>query len=220
MIRSLHKTTWAWAVLACGLLPLVGCSDNKATPGSAKAVGSLIDTRNEVAAGRVQIDKTHAALDGLMAPNANLPTAFAEYQKQVKEAEAMAKKITSRTADMRARASAYEAKWAQDTSELNSPELRASAQARAAKVSERYMRVTNVATESRAAYQPWIDGLKDIEKYLRNDMTAAGVRGADPAIRKTKANGQKLAAKMESLSKELDDVATSLSPTPVAPPAQ
>ncbi len=200
------------ALMGLGTFLCAGCSSSTATPASAKAVGSLIDTRDQLAQGRKQVDETQSALDALQSPDADLPAAFAAFQKEVKESEAGAAKVRERAKDMSDRAAEYQKVWQQDTAELNNPDLRASAQTRATRVRARFDSVTAKAADARAAYEPWITGLKDIEKYLHNDMTAAGVRNAKPAFRKAKGDGEALAQKMDAFSTELADVAASLSP--------
>ena len=207
-----------WAMTCVGVAMIAGCSSSNST-GSTKAVGSLVNTRDELADSRKQVAETQSALDALQVPDTDLKMAFATFRREVKESEASATKVRNRAIDMNKRAAEYQKTWQQETAELNNPDLRASAQARAAKVRARYDVLVAKAADARGAYEPWITGLKDIEKYLRNDLTAAGIRNAEPGFRKSKVEGQKLAQKMDALATELDNVAASISPTPV-PPAE
>jgi chromosome segregation ATPase len=201
----------AVAVSAAGVLG--GCASND--PGrdrSAKAVSGLRDTRAELAAGRAQLDKTLAALDRLQAAQGDLRPAYDDYKDQVKATEDHAKSAAERSADMQARAGEYQQKWAEEMAQVSDPNLKAAAESRAAKLRGRYATITAKAQDGRAAYQPYIRDLKEIQTYLSNDLTPAAIQAAGPAFKKAKSDGQTVRQKLDAVYAELDAVAIELSP--------
>jgi hypothetical protein len=118
----------------------------------------------------------------------------------------------ARWEDMQARSKEYQAKWQAEMSHVTNPELKAAAEARAAKVRGRYDTIQAKAQDAKAAYDPFMRDLKDLQTYLSNDLTTAAVQAAAPVFEKVKASGQLLKQKMDALEQELDDVAAEMSP--------
>jgi chromosome segregation ATPase len=179
---------------------------------SAKAVDSLRDTRNEVAGAHKQVDEVIAASATLQAGQGDLKKAYDKYKKEVAETEEAAKDIRKRADDMRARSHEYQAKWQEEMSKVTNPDLKAAAQARATKVRGRYDMIQAKAQDAKAAYEPFIRDLKDLQTYLSNDLTPGAVEAATPVFAKVQASGQVLNQKLDAFKAELDDVATEMSP--------
>jgi chromosome segregation ATPase len=201
------------ALAAC-IAAAGGCgSKDKGRERSAKAVGGMKETRSEVAAARKQVDEVLAAATGVQSAQSNLAPAYNTYKKEVAEMEKAAEDTRDRWQDMQARGQEYQAKWRAEMATVGSPELKAAAEARAAKVGQRYAEITAKALEARAAYEPFIKDLKDLQTYLSNDLTPAAVQAAAPAFQRVQASGQSLNQKLDALSHELDAVAAEMSPT-------
>jgi hypothetical protein len=189
-----------------------GCgSSNPGAERSAKAVAGLRETRDELVASRAQIDKTQAALDRLQTAPGDRRLEFDAYKEQVKATEGQAKSIAERTADMQSRGAEYQQKWAADASQLSDPSLKATVQQRAAKVRGRYVIIGAKGQAARAAYQPYIRDLQDVQTFLSGDLSPAAVQAAGPVFQKARSDGQVLKQKLDDLSAELDTVATELS---------
>jgi predicted nucleic acid-binding Zn-ribbon protein len=195
------------------LFAMMGCASDAGRERSGKAVGGLKATRDELAAGRKQIDEVLAALDSLQNAQGDLRPAYNKYKDEVKQTEDKAKDIRARAADMRARADEYQQKWQEEMSKVSNPDLKAAAQARSARIRERYSAIAAAADEVRTAYQPFIKDLKDVQTYLSNDLTPAALSAARPVFDKARSAGQKLQAKADTLATEMNDVAADLSPT-------
>jgi len=208
---SLFMLCLALVVSAAGMLG--GCGSNDPSKErSAKAVAGLRETRDELAASRAQIDKTQAALDRLQSAQGDLAWSYNAYKDEVKATEDRAKSAATQAMDMQARGSEYQAKWAQEVSQVSDPTLRATAQQRAAKVQGRYVMISAKAQTAQAAYQPYIRDLKDVQTFLSMDLTPAGIQTAGPVFQKARTDGQVLRQKIDDLSAELDSVASQLAP--------
>jgi chromosome segregation ATPase len=199
------------------LLVATGCGGKGASAKSDKAVASLAQTRADLEQAKTQIDKTLGSLSSVQNQQPDLRIAVANYQKEIKNTEKLAAKIRRQVSDMQARASAYQQKWQKEISEMTNPDLRASAQERAAKVRSRYDEITQKGRDVRAAYDPYIHDLKDFERYLTADMTPAALAAAAPVIEKSTADGARLKSSIDTFIAELDSVGATMSPTETLP---
>jgi len=112
---------------------------------------------------------------------------------------------------MRTRSAEYQTKWQEEMSKVSNPDLKAAAQARAAKVRGNYEMISAKASDTSAAYQPFMADLKDLQTYLSNDLTPAAVQAASPVFQKVNASGQVLKQKLTALRQELANVASDMS---------
>jgi len=77
--------------------------------------------------------------------------------------------------------------------------------------------IKKVAEPLKAQFDPWMSDLKDLQKYLSNDLTIAGVDVAKGLMAKAKAEGMDVQKSMDALVAELNTVAASLTPAKVEP---
>ena len=189
-----------------------GCAKDEGRERSGKAVGTLKETRDELAGTQKQIDEVLAAAGAVQSGQGELKSSYDRYKKEVAETEEAAQDVRKRADDMRARAKDYQTKWQEEMSKVSNPDLKAAAQARAAKVQGRYAMITAKSQDAKAAYDPFIRDLKDLQTYLSNDLTPAAVQAASPVFDKVKASGPVLKQKLIAVQQELDDVASEMSP--------
>jgi chromosome segregation ATPase len=209
--RSLRISVLALAFAAC-FGPAGGCASDPGRTRSAGAVEGLQETRTELAATRKQVDEAIAAAAAVQSAQGDLKPAYEKYRKEVAETESRAQNVRKRAADMQERGKEYREKWRSEMSKVDSPELKAAADARAAKLEQRYAGITAKAQAVRTAYEPFMKGLKDLQTYLSNDLTPAAVQAGRPAFDKVRTNGNTLNQKLDALAKELDEVAATMSP--------
>jgi chromosome segregation ATPase len=217
-MKNVFRRTLGLAV-ALSLGTLVGCSSDKGRDRAQTAITSLKDTRTELADASKQVDMTNAALDGLQAPDADLTKQYSNYKTQVAKMEDQALSASNRAAAMRGRAAEYQEKWKDEMAAVTDPTLKAAAEARAAKVRDRFATIQNRSQDIREAYQPYIQQLKEIQVYLSNDLTPASVKAGAPAFTKAKTAGENLKAKIAAGQAELDSVTGEMS-AKMPPPAK
>jgi chromosome segregation ATPase len=195
-----------------------GCASPERQP-AVKAVGSLADTRTQLMGGKNDIDAVVAAVAELESRPANLTPAYNRYKSAVTAVEHRAETVGDQVRDMRSRSSEYRAKWSEENAQITDPSLRATADERRQRVAERYDKLDRDAQELRAAYDPFIAQLHDVQTVLANDLTYSGVDAARPGFDKVRSGADKLRSKVDSMIGELDDAQNRLSPTtkPVNP---
>ena len=215
MRALLHERSVLFAMaltLLAAALVAGGCAKDEGRERSGKAVGTLKETRAELATTSKQVDEVLAAASGVQTAQGDLKPAYEKYKKEVAETEEAAADVRKRAQDMRGRSQEYQAKWQEEMSKVTNPDLKAAAQARAAKVRGRYEMISAKTQDAKAAYDPFIRDLKDLQTYLSNDLTPAAVQAAAPVFQRVQASGQSLNQKLDALSHELDAVAAEMSP--------
>jgi hypothetical protein len=176
---------------------------------SAKAVESFKDTRKHLANASKQVGATNDSLRKLTtASGGDLRSMYNKFVDNVKETQDMAEGARKRAENMRANSERYTAQWQKEMSTISDAELRRMSEQRAAAARTEFDRVRSAAAEVKAAYAPYRQGLQDVQQYLANDLTAAGVQSigskADDTIRK----GEALQQRISDLQRELDSLAS------------
>jgi uncharacterized protein YukE len=195
--------------VVCAVLILGGCSSNPKGPArSAKAVESLRDTRQELTDASKQVGETNDSLRKLVdAGGGDLRPLFNKFADNVRETEDAAKQARSRADGMRKNTDAYVAEWQKETGAITDAELRRMSQERAATAKSEFERVRNAAAAARSAYEPYMQGLKDAQQYLANDLTVAGVGSIRPKADETIRKGETLQQRIADLQAEIDALA-------------
>jgi hypothetical protein len=198
----------AWAVLpavAFAMAFTTGCgSSNKGPDRTARAVQSFKDTRKDVADANKHVKATNDSLRALTSGSGDLRSAFNKYSDNVKKMQDISKNARQRAAAMREKTDAYTQAWQKELEGITDAELRKASEERAAAAKKEFEKVRSVAQEARAAYEPYMQGLQDVEKFLANDLTAGGVASARTKADETIRAGDTLQARLTALEAELD----------------
>ena len=198
-----HRWITALASLALiGYLSAIGCTTPGMTEDKSRAVSSLAELEEGISKANAQIDETIQAADALTNA-ADLTAAYETFVDEIDETRDMQKRAAKRRADMSVNADAYIADWTQQAATLNNPQLRSAATERAAKIKELFTSVRTKAEAAKDAYEPFISNLDDLEAYLKNDLTPAGVKAADPALKQVAVSGTKLKEAVDAYEAEL-----------------
>jgi hypothetical protein len=190
---------------------VAGCSSNPKGPErSTKAVESFRETQKNLAAASAQVQETNASLRQLTAAGAggDLRPVFNKFAEDVRQTQDLAKKAGERAAAMRAKTDVYVTQWNAEIQGISDEQLRAQGQQRMAAARADFGRVAGVAQEARAAYEPYMTGLQDIQTYLSNDLTAGGVASVQSKAQSTIRAGESLRQKLDALQQELEQVAS------------
>jgi len=201
---------------AAGLL--AGCGSTKGYKGADKTGESIAEYRNEVLNGKKAIDATIISLDAVAASATTDPrSAFEKYTKDVANLESTAGKIRKRGQDMKAQGDAYFAEWQKQLAEVKNPDIQKLASERQAKLKESFDNIRNVAEPLKNQFDPWMSDLKDLQKYLGNDLTINGVDAAKDLFKKTRAQGADVQKSMDALVAELNTVAATITAAKAPP---
>jgi hypothetical protein len=151
------------------------------------------------------VKTTNESLQALTAASGgDLRPLFNKYAENVRKTQDMANAARDRAQAMREHTDDYVAQWQKEVSSISDEQLRQMSQQRAAKAKTEFDRIRSVAQDARAAYDPYMQGLQDVQQYLTNDLTAGGIQTIKPKADDTIRKGQTLEQKLADLQTELD----------------
>jgi hypothetical protein len=205
----------AATALAAALI-LTGC----ATAGykqADKTGAGMAEFREEILSAKAAIDNTMDSLDQVAATATTDPRkAFEQYSKSVKHLESVAAKAGKRGQAMKADGEAYFKKWEQEIAQVSNPEIRQLAEQRKARLQGAFTGIRQHAEPLKAQFDPWLSDLKDLEKYLGNDLTVTGVDAARNLITRSRWQGVEVQKAMDGLVAELNSIAATITPAKAA----
>lgn len=205
-------------VVACvaAITLAVGCSSApQGRQRSTKTVDTLAKVQAEMEKGVAQIDVTLASLQHLVSkPQGDLAVAYKDYHKQVGRLDAVARDVASRDQSLRAHAQQYFASWEKENAQIKSAPIRSLSAERRAAAQASFDRMVAKVAEGNAAFTPMMEEFRDIDLYLSNDLTPAGVAAVKPITVKAVADATKVKEALRGATAELSRIQAELSPTP------
>lgn len=207
------------AALAAGAVTLFsGCGTTSGYKQADKTGAGIAEFRDEIVKGKQAIDATMKSLSDIAATaNTDPRKAFGQYSKDVANLESTAASVRKRGQAMQQMGQAYFTRWEKELAEVKDPEIRALAQQRKAKLQETFESIRKYSDPLKAQFEPWMSNLKDLQKYLGNDLTIAGVDAAKSLFTRTTEAGLEVQKSMDSLVAELNTVAATITPAKVEP---
>jgi predicted nucleic acid-binding Zn-ribbon protein len=220
MKKNLLKTTLALTLLAGTAGFLTGCKAPANYKQADKTGAGIADFRAEVTNVKRDVDGALKALDQIaITANTDPRAAFERYSKHVKSLEESAVKARKRGKDIREKGQAYFTEWEQQLAQLKNEEVRQLAEKRKAKLRDTFDSIRQVAEPLNTKFDAWMSDLKDLQTYLGNDLTVAGVDAAKTLFAKTQAEGKDVQKSLDTLISELNTIAAALTPAKVVEPA-
>lgn len=204
--------TSALAVAAVQLL-LIATANAAGYKLADKTGASIAEFRDEIVNVKKSVDATMVALDKVVTTAATNPRdAFKDFSKSVPKVEDAAKNAKKRAEDMKARGQSYFKDWEKELAQVNNAEIRKLAEDRKAKLQETFNSIRTFMEPARDQFNAWQANLKDLEKYLSNDLTVGGIDAAKDLIAKTKTDGQGVQATLDKVIAELNTIVATLTP--------
>ncbi len=191
-----------------------------ATPASAagykmadKVGASIAEFRDEIVTIKKEVDNTMAALDKIVTTAATDPrNAFKDFDKAVPQIDDAAKKAKKRGEDIKARGQAYFKAWEKELASVNNADIRKLAEERKAKLQATFDSIRTSMEPVRDQFNTWLADLKDLQKYLSNDLTIGGIDAAKELIGKAKTEGQGVQQSLDKVITELNTIVATLTP--------
>jgi hypothetical protein len=206
------------AALAAGASMLCsGCGTTSGYQQADKTGAGIADFRDELVNGKKAIDATMKALGDIATTATTDPRKpFEQYSKAVANLESTAEKVKKRGDAMKAQGAAYFKQWEAELAQVNNPEIRKLAETRKAKLQETFDNIRKYTEPLKTQFAPWMASLKDLQKYLGNDLTIAGVDAAKSLFTKATNEGLEVQKAMDALLAELNTVSATITPAKVA----
>jgi predicted nucleic acid-binding Zn-ribbon protein len=213
-MKSTKQIESLTALGVASLLLLLGSSAGAAGYKLADKVGQdIAEFRDEIVDVKKSVDITMAALDKIVAQATVDPRkAFKEFDKSIPDIDSAAKRAKKRSDDMRERGKEYFGKWEKDLAAVNDPEIRKLAEERKAKLQATFGNIRTSLEPARDQFAAWLTNLKDLQKYLSQDLTISGIDAAKELIAKSKRDGMAVQQTMDKVIAELNTVVASITP--------
>ena len=195
---------------------LAGCSTTAGYKQADKTGAGIAEYRDEVVLVKKAVDQTLKSIDQIeLTANTDPRKAFEKFSKDLAALDAAAAKAAQRGQEMKASGDAYFMNWEEQLAQVKNPEIKKLAEERKAKLWDAFNNIKNVAEPLKAQFDPWLSDVKDLQKYLSNDLTIAGVDAAKSQFAKTQADGQAVEKSMDALVAELNSIAAAVTPAKV-----
>jgi len=174
---------------------------------------SIAEFRDEIVDVKKEVDATLASLDKIVAQATVDPRkAFKEFDKNVPRIDSAATKAKKRAAEMKEKGKAYFSKWEEELAAVNDPDIRKLAEERKAKLQAAFANIRNSMEPARDQFNSWLVNLKDLHKYLSNDLTIGGIDAAKDLLAKNKAEGLAVQQNLDKVIAELNTVVATITP--------
>lgn len=198
-------------ILAVAATFATGCAST-GNDKSASTVKSLAKSSCLIEKGNVQIDQTLAKLNDLVSnPNADLQKQFAAFDSSVNDLGATAKAVSSKADQIKAEGADYFANWDKESAKMNNEDIRHRSQARKQEVAANFARISQKYDETKAAFQPFMSDLRDVQNYLNTDLTAGGLAAIKDVAAKSASDAIPLKESMGRLSEAFKSLSLSMS---------
>jgi hypothetical protein len=202
-------------LIAAGLALFVNCPQASAAGYKlADKVGvSIAEFRDEIVDVKKEVDATLASLDKIVAQATVDPRkAFKEFDRNVPRVDSAANKAKKRAAEMKEKGKDYFAKWEQELAAVYDPDIRKLAEERKAKLQATFGNIRSSMEPVRDQFNTWLTDLKDLQKYLSNDLTIGGIDAAKDLIAKNKSQGLAVQQGLDKVIAELNSVVATIMP--------
>jgi len=216
---SQHTPQRSILVTSFGLLFLAASCQSTGVGRTEASVESTSAAAGSIEAGKKAIKEAIAAMDGLAAPGADLKAAFNNYVAKLQSLESARANVKSRAEAMKAKGDAFLEGWAADLEKLEDPDLKLAAKDRRAQAEVRLERIRALSEEAGAAYDALSSRLASLKTFLENDLTPAGVKGAEPSMAKARQEASSLVAILDKAVAELTALRGAIGPGTAPTPA-
>jgi hypothetical protein len=202
------------ALLSLGAAGFItGCG----TPGNyqnADKTGSRIGRfRDDVVAIQKAVGGTEAALDSVVQQATTNPRkAFEKFAKALDQVDAANERSKKCADQMRAEGKAFFEQWQQDIATVQNPAVRNLAEQRKVKLEQTFRNISRVTVQSKDDFRSWFNDVRDLQKYLGNDLTVAGIDSARDLIAKARADAVRVTQSLDTLVAELNSVEAAITP--------
>jgi len=196
-----------FAMLLFGTVSVMGGCATTGMDRSVRASNSIKDVDSEIRKMNVQIDVTAVSLDTLVAADkGDLKKRFDSYTDNVEKLDKEGKKVLKRLDEMKLRNNQYFSEWEKEGDSFTNSEIRELSEQRRSKLAETYARVPAAGSGIKGSYHAYLTDLKEIQKYLSNDLTPKGVQAVTPVANRSVQDLNALKASLTPVVAALDEI--------------
>lgn len=202
--------------LAAVLLSAAGCTTRGFQRAAATST-SMERAASELEEAQTQIIVATTALDSMVnQPQQDLRPLFRQYRESVADVENTYNDLLERSNRLAQQKEAYMATWDQRNSEIQNADIRDRSLERQREVTEDFARAQRAAERAQQTLQPLLTELRDIQRLLSVDLTAAGVAMVRQVADRARQNAQEARSTLGEVAQEFRSVSATLDPQTLA----
>jgi hypothetical protein len=195
MNRHLIASVAAGIVAAGSLVLFSACASS---PTAGATVASMDTFGVEMVKVKDAIDHTLKSLDAVIATQpGDIRTNFDAYAKSVSALDQQANVVRDRAEEMRTMGDEFFKEW--EAPESMSPERRT-------QLTSAYAKIKEDTTLAKDEFNPFLKSLKDVEAYLKLDLSPHGITSMSDTAKKAKDDGAKVKASIDAALVQVNSV--------------
>jgi len=192
---------------------ITGCASDNYNK-SAQTAATLDQSSRMITKGNTLIDASLADLNDLVSnPYPDLRKQFEKFNNAVNELCLSEKDIAGKAGQMKSEGADYFANWDKESAQIQNEDIRGRSETRRNEVASRFDRISAQYDETRAAFQPFMSDLRDVQKFLSTDLTAGGLSAIKDTAAKATQDAAPVKEALGRLSDEFKSLGLSMSPT-------
>lgn len=196
--------------LFAAAIGFAGCSST-GIQRSEKATTTMQTTDNDIKLVSVQLDATGASLDELIKPGqSDIRKAFDLYTENVSKIEKMESKFSKHSEEMQTRGKDYFEEWQKDGEKYKNSQLQQLSEQRRIELEEIYGKIALNSVGVKDAFKAYVSDVKEIQKFLSNDLTPNGILAIAPISKKVNKDGDNLKAAIKNIQPSIDRARSSM----------
>jgi len=198
---------------------LAGCGTTAGYKQADKTGAGIAAYRAEVVNLKLAVDETMRSMNQIeLSANTNPRKAFEQFSRNISALDSASAKADKRGLDMKAQGQTYFDQWELELAQLHNPEIKQLAEQRKAKLHDAFDGIKKAVEPLKSQFDPWLLDLKDLRKYLSNDLTVAGVDAARNLFADAKTDGADVRRSIDMLVVELNSIAAAITPAKTTAP--
>src|SRR5262245_28418574 len=173
------------AAAACALSVSLGACGSATK--AEKSTESMAATGTRVDKASAQVDTVLGTLENVVNnKKGDLKPAYDRFSKEVDTTMDVAAETRRANDNLKSQAAEQFDAWIKEAQNLSDPNLQKASLERRDTARSTYNKIQESGQKAKAAYDPFIKGLKDIRSFLHTDLTAHGVDATAKTIEKVK----------------------------------
>jgi hypothetical protein len=210
-MKFAHHSLTLCAMLILGSATFMGGCATTGMDRAANTSNSIQEVDNELRKMVLQIDVTGASLDSLVkVGQPDLRKSFDIYSDNVAKLDSDGKRVMKRMDEMKTKSIEYFSEWEKTGISYTNPQIRELSEERRLKLAEMYAQVPAAGAGVKVAYLAYLTNLKEIQRYLSNDLTPRGVETITPVANKSMQELEVLKESLKPVITALDQIKAEL----------
>jgi ribonuclease HI len=192
------------ATIAILLISTASCSTT-GMKRSERTTTTMETMDNDIKIVIAQLDITGASLEALMRPNQqDVKKTYDVFEENVSKMESKEKDFIKHADEMKKRGKEYFAEWEKDKNQYENAEIQQLSEQRRDELGAVYGRIAESSVGVKEAYKVYLSDIKELQRYLSNDLTSKGVEALAPVSKRIVVDGDNLKYSLTNLQRAID----------------